>query len=133
VRIFSKKSYKSNNLKGLQKAIYCYQTYLNIGLLADGKAHGIYDEKAARAVLATAVTPLDAVDRQLDRVRALTQTEADRQAADRVRTIAGLLRREGRELVAFWDSGRPADAARYEATRQEVWVQLNALLGLDRK
>jgi hypothetical protein len=120
-------------IKALLKFIYCYQTYLNIGLLADGKAHGIYDEKAARAVLATAVTPLDAVDRQLVRVGAQAQTEPDRQAADRVRAIAGLLRREGRELIAFWDSGRPADAARYEATRQEVWGQLNALLGLDRK
>jgi hypothetical protein len=118
---------------GLLSGLYLYQTYLNIGLLADGKADGVYEEKAARAVLATVVTPLDAVDRQLARVGALAQTEADRRAAERFRAIAGLLRRQGRELVAFWDSRRPADGARYEATRQEVWGQLNALLGLDRK
>ena len=118
---------------GLLSGLYLYQTYLNIGLLADGKAERVYDEKAARAVLATVVTPLDAVDKQLAKVGALAQTEADRQAAARLRQLVGLLRQQGQQLVTFWDSGKSADGARYEATRQEVWKQLNALLGLDRK
>ncbi|HEY1377289.1 MAG TPA: hypothetical protein VGF55_10870 [Gemmataceae bacterium] len=118
---------------GLLSGLYLYQTYLNIGLLADGKAERLYDEKAARAVLATVVTPLDAVDRQLAKVAAAAQTDADRQAAERLRAVAGLLRRQGQELVAFWDSGQPAAGAKYEATRQEAWRQLTALLGLDKK
>src|SRR5690349_18234091 len=40
---------------GLLSGLYLYQTYLNIGLLADGKAERLYDEKAARTVLATVV------------------------------------------------------------------------------
>jgi hypothetical protein len=118
---------------GLLSGLYLYQTYLNIGLLADGKAERVYDEKAARAVLATVVTPLDAVDKQLAKVGALAQTEADRQAAARLRQLVGLLRQQGQQLVTFWDSGKSADGARYEATRQAVWKQLNALLGLDKK
>ena len=118
---------------GLLSGLYLYQTYLTIGLLADGKAERLYDERAARAVLAGVLTPLDAVDRQLAKVAAQARTEADRQAAERVRAVAGLLRRQGQELIAFWDSGHPAAGARYEATRQEAWRQVTALLGLDRK
>lgn len=118
---------------GLLSGLYLYQTYLNIGLLADGKAEKVYDEKAARAVLATVLTPLEAVDKQLAKVKALAQTEADRQAAEKLRAALGLLRRQGQELIAFWDSGKAADGAKYEATRQEVWKQINALLGLDKK
>lgn len=118
---------------GLLSGLYLYQTYLNIGLLADGKAERLYDERAARAVLATILTPLDAVDRQLAKVAAAAQTDADHQAADRLRSVVGLLRRQGQELIAFWDSGQPAAGAKYEATRQEAWRQITALLGLDKK
>src|SRR5262245_14570026 len=118
---------------GLLSGLYLYQTYLNVGLLADGKAERLYDERAARAVLASVLTPLDAVDKQLAKVGELAQTPADRQAAERLRGVVGLLRRQGQELIAFWDSGHPAWGARYEATRLEAWKQINALLGLDKK
>jgi hypothetical protein len=119
---------------GLVSGLYLYQTYLTIGLLADGKAERVYDEKAARGVLATVVTPLDAVDKQVARVGELAQTPADRQAAERLRVVIGLLRQQGRDLVAVWDGGgHPALGAKYEATRQEAWKQINALLGLDRR
>src|SRR5262245_53214784 len=36
---------------GLLSGLYLYQSYLNIGLLADGKAERLYDDKAARGVL----------------------------------------------------------------------------------
>src|SRR5205085_42647 len=41
-----------NETVGLLSGLYLYQTYLTIGLLADGKAERLYDERAARAVLA---------------------------------------------------------------------------------
>src|SRR5262245_11195541 len=118
---------------GMLSGLYLYQTYLNIGLLADGKAERLYEEKAARAVLASVVTPLDAVDRQLAQVGAQADTQADRDAANRLRHVVGLLRRQGQQLVVFWDTRNPADGARYEATRQEVWNHLYTLLKLDRK
>ena len=118
---------------GLLSGLYLYQTYLNIGLLADGKAERLYDEKAARQVLASVVTPLDAVDRQLAQIGAMAETQADRDAAGRLRHMVGMLRRQGQQLVTFWDNRTAADGARYEATRQEVWNQLYTLLKLDRK
>ena len=118
---------------GLLSGLYLYQTYLTIGLLADGKAERVYDEKAARSVLATVVGPLSAVDKQLAAVGKLAQTEPDRQAVERLRATVALLRRQSQELTAFWDTGDPAAGARYEATRQEAWKQISGLLGLNKK
>jgi len=118
---------------GLLSGLYLYQTYLNVGLLADGKAERLYDEKAARAVLKSVLTPLDAVHNQLSRIGAMAETAADRDAAARLLHVVGLLRRQGQELVTFWDTGRAADGARYEATRQEAWRQLSVLLKLDKR
>jgi hypothetical protein len=118
---------------GMLSGLYLYQTYLTIGLLADGKAERVYDEKTARSVLATVVGPLDAVDKQLTVVGKLAQTDADRRAVEQLRTTVALLRRQSQELTAFWDTGNPAAGARYEATRQEAWKQITALLGLNKK
>jgi uncharacterized low-complexity protein len=49
-------------------------------------------------VLTTVVTPLDAVDKQLAKVGVLARTEADRQAAARLRQLVGALRQQGRQL-----------------------------------
>src|SRR5262249_40606389 len=86
---------------GLLSGLYLYQTYLNVGLLADGKAERLYDEKAARAVLKSVLTPLDAVHNQLSRIGAMAETAADRDAAARLLHVVGLLRRQGQELVTF--------------------------------
>ncbi len=118
---------------GLLSGLYLYQSYLNIGLLADGKAEKTYDEKAARAVLTTILTPLQTADEHLEKVAKLTRTPADRDAVDKLRTVITLLRQQGRDLMAFWDSGKPEDGAKYEATRKEAWRQINLLLGLDKK
>jgi hypothetical protein len=118
---------------GVLSGLNLYQSYLTIGLLADGKAERLYDEKAARSVLATVLTSLATIDQQLEKASAAMQTAGDQAALARVRGIVGLLQRQGKELIAFWDSGRPQDGARYEATRQEAWKQIVALLGLDKK
>src|SRR5260221_10881656 len=113
---------------GLLSGLYLYQSYLNIGLIADGKAEKVYDEKAARSVLGSVVTPLDVVDKQLAKVGKAARAEADRDAVDKLRQIVTLLRQQGRDLTAFWDSGRPEDGAKYETTRREAWKQINAVM-----
>jgi len=117
---------------GLLSGLYLYQSYLNIGLLADGKAEKIYDEKAARSVLGSILTPLSTVDQQLGKVAKMARTQADREAVEQLRVIVTLLRQQGRDLTAFWDSGRPEDGAKYETTRKEAWKQLSLLLKLEK-
>jgi hypothetical protein len=117
---------------GLLSGLYLYQTYLNIGFLADARAHGVYDERGARSVLTTVLASLDAVDKQLIQLGNVASSYADRQATERLRAIVGLLRTQGQQLRLFWDTGQRAHSERYESTRQEAWRQLNALLGLDK-
>ena len=102
-------------------------------LLADGKAEKTYDEKAARSVLDSILAPLDTVDKQFEKTGKQARTQADRDAFEKLRGIVALLRRQGKDLKAFWDSNRPEDGAKYDATRQEAWKQISALLGLDKK
>jgi hypothetical protein len=118
---------------GLLSGLYLYQSYLNIGLLADGKAERLYDDKAARSVLDSILNPLETVDKQLAKIGKQARSGGDRDAVDRIRIMVDLLRRQGKELKAFWDSGSPEDGARYEATRQEAWKQISATLGFDKK
>jgi hypothetical protein len=118
---------------GMLSGLYLYQTYLTIGLLADGKAERVYDDRAARAVLVSVLTPLNAVDKKMEALAAVVHTPADRDALARLRTTVALLRRQGGELVIFWNTGRPEDGARYEATRQEAWKWVVAVVGLDNR
>jgi hypothetical protein len=118
---------------GMLSGLYLYQTYLTIGLLADGKAERVYDERTARAVLVSVLTPLNAVDKKMEALTAVVQTAADKEALARLRTTVALLRRQGGELAVFWNTGRPEDGARYEATRQEAWKWVVAVVGLDKR
>jgi hypothetical protein len=118
---------------GLLSGLYLYQAYLNIGLLADGKAVNTYDDKAARSVLDSVLTPLETVDKQFEKLSKSARTQADRDACDRLRGVVTLLRRQGADLKAFWNSGQPEDGAKYEASRQEAWKQISALLGFNKK
>jgi len=118
---------------GMLSGLYLYQTYLTIGLLADGKSERVYEEKAARGVLTSVLTPLEAVDKRLEGLTGVVKSAPDREAITRLRQTVGLLRRQGAELTAFWNTGRPEDGARYEATRQEAWKWVVALLNLDKK
>lgn len=118
---------------GLLSGLYLYQAYLNIGLLADGKAVNTYEDKAARSVLDSVLTPLGTVDKQLEKVAKSARTQGDRDACDHLRGVVTLLRRQGADLKAFWNSGQPEDGAKYEASRQEAWKQISALLGLNKK
>ena len=108
-----------------------YQTYLNIGLLADLRAEGVYEAGELAQLLGSVVTPLERVDRQLEKVSALKgMGKEDVAALARMRRIADLLRTQGKSLQAHWDTGAGDHAARYEAARQAAWKELGDFLEL---
>jgi len=51
---------------GTVTAAHYYQTYLNVGFIADGKAKQTYADKDARELLASVLSLLNSVDRQLE-------------------------------------------------------------------
>ena len=119
---------------GLLAGVQLYQTYLNIGLLADARAEGTYETQDVETLLESVYKPLAAVEKQLDKVAKLKgMTKEDIEALGQLTKIASLLRQQGEELTAFWNSGEEVKGKKYEATRKKSWTEIEALLDLKPK
>jgi hypothetical protein len=117
---------------GVLTAAHCYQTYFNIGLIADGKARGTYTEKDASKLLDTVLSLLDSVDRRLTVLSKIDLEKADRDSLERMRDLSDLLHQQGKALEIFWDSGKDDDAAKYEDVRKDSWAAISKLMGIGR-
>jgi hypothetical protein len=115
---------------GSLTAAHYFQTYLNIGFLADGKDRGTYAAKDARQLLLTVLSVLDSVDRQLETLGKQGLDRDDRDSLEQMRAISALLRQEGKELQDYWDSRRVEDADRYESLRKHSYAAITRLLGI---
>jgi hypothetical protein len=115
---------------GTLAAAHYYQTYLNIGLIADARAEGRYPERDARNVLDSVLALLGTVDKQLDTVAKLDLDKEDRASLDQMRELATLLRQQGKELLAHWEAGGDDHATRYDELRKKSWAGISKLLGL---
>jgi hypothetical protein len=118
---------------GLLAGHQLYQTYLNIGLLADAAAEEVYEPEEAVQLLGSVVGPLEKIEKQLEKVAALKLTKDDAAAVLRMKKIAGLLRSQGKSLQSYWDTGAAEHNTKYEEVRQAAWKELNDLLDLEPK
>jgi hypothetical protein len=117
---------------GTLTASHCYQTYLNIGMVADGKSKGVYTEKDAYRVLESVVSLLDTVDKKMGELSKVDLEASDRDTLEQMRKLSLLLRDQGKALQTAWDTGRPEDATKYENVRKDSWAAISKLLGLDK-
>ncbi len=117
---------------GALTSAHCYQTYLNIGLIADGKAKGAYTVKDANQVLDSVLSLQSSIDRNLAAVAKLDLDKRDLESLDQMRDLSGLLRQQGKELKAFWDGGKEEDAARYDNARKDSWAAIGRITGIGR-
>ena len=118
---------------GLFGGLQLYNTYLNMGILADSMAEGLYEVTEVYQLLGSVVNPLENVEKQFDKLTKLKLPKEDIEALTRMKKIAGLLRKQGRELELYWDKGLPENGKNYETARQAAWKELNALLQLEPK
>jgi hypothetical protein len=116
---------------GLLATMQLYQTYLNIGLLADGKAEGVYSAETVSELLGSIIHPLDQVEQQLTKVSQLRLTKEDQETVKVFIKIVQLLRQQGKALVNFWNTGKEEDAKLYETSRTAAWRELSGLLKLE--
>jgi hypothetical protein len=117
---------------GTLTAAHCYQTYLNLGLIADGKAKGTYTRQDAYKILDSILALLDSVDGKLAGLAKIDLDKGDRQSLEQMRDLSALLRRQAKDLEAFWDSGKEEDLGRYESTRKDAWAAIGKLTGIGR-
>jgi hypothetical protein len=118
---------------GLLAGVQLYQTYLNIGLLADAFAEDVYTPAEAAQLLGSVVGPLEKVEKQLEKVAALKLTKEDAAAIARMKRIAALLRQQGKSLQSVWDTGLEEHTKKYEEARQAAWKEVSDLLDLEPK
>jgi hypothetical protein len=115
---------------GTLTAAHYFQTYLNIGFIADGKGKGIYANEDARKVLRSVLSLVDSVDRQLETFGKRDLGKEDRASMEQMRAISALLRQQGRELQTYWDSDQDRDSARYESLRKDSYAAISKLMGI---
>jgi hypothetical protein len=118
---------------GTLTAAHCYETYLNIGFVADGKAKGIYTDDEASKFLDLVFSLLDSVDHKLVVVSKFELGTEDRASLQQMRDVSNVLFRQANQLRTFWRSGKDEDAAKYEEIRKDSWTAIRKFTGVDRQ
>lgn len=119
---------------GLLAGLNLYQTYLNIGFLADAKSEDLYGDEEVLVLLSSIQAPLEKVETQIGKLtKHPTLSQEDRDSLENIRKLTGLLREQGKELKAFWTNGKEDHAHKYDAARQEAWKGISKLLGMNEK
>lgn len=109
-----------------------YQSYLNIGFIADGKAEGTYSEEDVIKILDSVLEALDTLDARLQKVEKLDLVDKDdRETIKDVRLISAQLRQQGDELKKFWKGGKKENGDNYEKARKEAWEGIKKMLNLE--
>ncbi|MBI2808379.1 MAG: hypothetical protein HYX68_25610 [Planctomycetes bacterium] len=116
---------------GSMAAAHLYQTYVNIGLLADAVESEQLKLDEAEKTLANIVRLMTLVDGQFDQVSKLDLDPNDRKALEKVRAHAQTLRKQTTALRAYWEKGETEQINAFHAARSEAWAGIQEMLGLD--
>jgi hypothetical protein len=117
-------------------AAHLYQTYLNLGMLADATDGDVYNESDAKNLLKTITVLMDKVDTQLGRVLEASTDPEDKKKLEQVRDLTKLLRAQARELRAYWDTpekdtaGKKEHETKFHKAREEAWAGIKELLNI---
>jgi hypothetical protein len=112
---------------GTLAATNLYQTYLNIGFIADGEVEGIIEEQEALELLASVQSRMEMTGRQLDRLAKLDLSADDRRALENLRKVHGRLKDQADALESLWLTGDQDHGDRYEQNRKEAWEAISKL------
>jgi hypothetical protein len=115
---------------GSLTASHLYQTYLNIGLLADAVEGEVYEVAEAKSMLATVVSLTSAVEEQLAQLAKKGVEGDDKKLVEQARQIAALLQTQTKELKGYWETQDKARAARFHKAREQAWTDIKALLNI---
>ncbi len=109
---------------------HLYQTYLNVGLLADAVDGEVYDKDEARGLLDTVAGLTTELEQQLDRVSRQTVKADEKKTLEQARQVTASLRTQMRELRSYWEKGDKDHVTRYYQARQDAWEGMKPLLGI---
>jgi hypothetical protein len=106
---------------------HLYQTYLNIGLLADAVETELYEREEGEKWLGTVTATLDAVDQQLGRIPVTRLKAGQHKHLVRVKELSALLRVQTVELRKYWETGKKEHADLFQKARTDTWKGMEDL------
>jgi len=117
---------------GVLSAGHLYQSYLNIGLLADGVAKGGHAVDQANPLLDSILSVIETYDRELTRCSSARLADEDRQTMNRLKQANLKLLAQGQALKKYWaqEDVRLAEKQleAYEASRVAAWQAVREIL-----
>lgn len=114
---------------GSMCAAHLYQSFLNIGLLADGVENEQLSLAEGEKTLANVVRFMGLVERQLDQIAMNGLDPNDRQTLLGIQGLAKVLRKQADALQAYWSTGAEDQAGRYHEARNQALAGLGEMLG----
>jgi hypothetical protein len=116
---------------GSLSAAHLYQSYLNIGLLADGVESEAYTVKEAEDTLRSINDIIDQVDGQLQKLAKGGLEPDDVASIEQIKTANAVLRLQSKCLETYWRTGEATKAEAYHEARKMAWKALAKLMQLD--
>ncbi len=116
---------------GSLSAAHMYQSYLNIGLLADGVEKEVYAIPEAEKMLTSINDLMTLMDRQLTKVGDNGLDDDDRASLQLIKSVNARLRDQITTLRAYWATGARDQVAQYHAARASAWTGLSRVMGFD--
>lgn len=111
-------------------ASHLYQTYLNVGLLADSVEGEVYEKDEARKLLDTVSGLMGEVERQLDRIGRQSLKDEEKKAVEQARSVMANLRTQVRELQNYWENGEKDHVTKFHQARKDAWSGIKDLLNI---
>lgn len=116
---------------GALSGAFLYQTNMIIGLIGDAKAKGSYDEPTANAVLDGAIGMCAVVDKQWEALHNNGGlSEEDKASIAEMGAAGDLVKKQGEELKAFWQTKDEKHGKAYQEAREQAIARINKILGI---
>ncbi len=110
---------------------HLYQTYLNIGLLADGVAKKAYTAEEGKKLLVEISKVMDTLERQLAQLPEEELRQDEKKQLDTIRSILSRQRSEIKELKDYYSTSEEEYVLKFQKIHKSVWADLEKLLPPD--
>ena len=110
-----------------------YNTYLVIGMAADGFSKEVYTAEEAVKIVQEQLNSSEIIHQQYEALlkSGFLSDPADAEYLDELSDVFGLVRQEGEALLKYIESGQDADAIEYDTRRNQAWSEISSLLGFE--
>jgi hypothetical protein len=108
-----------------------YQSYLTIGLLADGVASKAFTVEGAANTLKIVASCLTLVDNKLAKLDKMSLDPDDHASLQQIKAVTALMRIQTHALETFWATGKTEHGDAYQRARKATWTGLSKVLGVE--